>query len=344
MGLLSAIIDAIHGEDELIGGQPITKLTATLSSTETTTMTVESTLRIGEQTDGDGDALLLVDGEVISATGRTSATGNMTFTTLTRGVDSSDVKTHPVGTLVYDLSRNTSALDLVRRGLFSNFAVGEDLNIIGRNLGLERCAGIDEEAWRRIIQAVAYLPKNTTQAVDAALEAFFGNTANHDVIERLISDPHKVFVEVTQQLQSGVDQYRGLFNLSGGEPQLTTGALSVDTTYPIRQVLGVYDSTVNSRRGYRETLTDYFVGGSFVTGSTTITLGSTPGGAGTAVLVDYFGYGADVTTSYHYLADDENVTDDNDRYAYFSDPTAAIRCLLDQVRPIGKGIEIIIRS
>lgn len=43
MGLLQAILDAIQGEDERIGGQKLTRLTATLSETEVATMSVDTT-------------------------------------------------------------------------------------------------------------------------------------------------------------------------------------------------------------------------------------------------------------------------------------------------------------
>lgn len=359
-GLFSAILDAIFGSDEDIAGKPVTRLLAPLLDTETTTMTVESTLTIGENTDGASDARLLVGGEIIEATGRTSA-DPFTFTTLSRALDNTKAITHPPGTLVFDLSGNASALDLLRRGLLVDFAVGEDLDIIGRNLGLTRCPGISEDQWRAVIKAVAYLPKTTIHAFDETLEALLG--ANQYVIrENITADPWKVFVDVIVLLAANL---RGRFVLNGGEPALTTGANTVDVSYDVIEpvlaaypgepsqtyglrtidypaggagaaTVGVYLDTPESRRGNREGLANYFLPGGSVAGAT-ITLGTSPGAAGTAVIVDY------TALSAHYLALNETVSEDADYYAYLSDPLLAVRCLLDQIRAAGIHAEVAVQ-
>jgi hypothetical protein len=326
VGLFKAALDAVLGSDDSIAGQRFTRLSSPLAEGETADMLVESTLGFGEDTDGSSDARLLVGGEIVAATGRTEA-DPFKFTGLTRGEEATTDKLHPAGEVVWDLSRNASALDRVRRGILVRTARGEDLDVVGRNLGLKKCPGITEEEWREIIKAVAYVPKQTLDAMDRALTALLG--AGNYAIKELPSDPWKVFVEALVALSTSV---KGRFLLNGGEAQLTTGALTVDTTYDINHVLGVYDDTPMARRGYRSG-TNYSTTNNF--SGKTITLDASPGGAGTPVLVDYGAFKA------HYLAADETVRDDGDRYAYLADPLAAARCLLDQIRAAGVRVEVV---
>ena len=66
-------------------------------------------------------------------------------------------------------------------------------------------------------------------------------------------------------------------------------------------------------------------------------MGTSPGAAGTAVIVDYGAFAA------HYLAADETVVQDvaqADRWADRSDPLYTARCLLDQVRMAGVQVRL----
>ena len=331
IGTLRAVLDAIFKEDNRIGGQAVTRLRDQLDESTTDCMEVVSTIGFGEYTDGEDNARVLVGGEVIDCASRNSAVP-FGFETLTRGVGNTEVKTHPAGTLVYDLSRNTSAIDLVRRGVLVNFAVGEDLETIARNLGLERCIGVSQEQLRRIIKAVAYLPKQTNEAFRQALLALTDDATAFTITERLASDPYKVFVEIDPGIATDI---RGRFLLNGGEPQLTTGLTTVDTDYAINQVLGVYLDTPLTRMGIRDGFTNFATTNTFV--GSTITLDVSPGAAGTAVLVDYGAFDA------HMLAADETVRqdiDNADHWAYLADPLLAARCLLDQIRAAGVRVEL----
>lgn len=365
LGNLRALLDAIHKEDDRIGGRAVTRLVGSLSSTDQLCMMVESTIGFGENTDGTQDAKLLVGNEIIEASGRNSS-APFIFYTLTRGADETTAQDHADGTLVFDLSRNTSAIDRLRRGFFVNTAVGADLEVIGQNLGLKKCPGLSDEQYRRIIKAIAYYPKNIRQAYVEALQALTDGVEGTDfqIRERLVSDPFTVFVDILVALASDI---RGRFLLNAGEPQDTTGALTVDVDYPVvtsplsgyagsaSQIIagrtltfpatgagtlqfGVYDDTPLTRRGYRDGFTNYAAGGS-VLGST-ITLGSSPGGAGTPVLVDYTGFDA------HYVPANETTLQDvaqQDRWAYLSDPLLTVRCLLNQVRTAGVAVELAAR-
>lgn len=70
-----------------------------------------------------------------------------------------------------------------------------------------------------------------------------------------------------------------------GEEQASTGALSVSTSQPIGRVRGVYRATDVNRVG-----TDYYTGGGATPNTTEITLGISPGAAGTPLIVDYDKY------------------------------------------------------
>jgi hypothetical protein len=330
VGLLEALLDAIHTEDGLVGGRGVTVLTAPLAADSVDCIEVESTIGFGELNDGTGDARVLIGGEVIDAATRNNNTP-FGFETLTRG---DEPQLHPAGSLVIDLSRNRAALDYLRRGFFVETAVGEDLQRLGRNLGLERCPGTTEAQQRSIIQGVAYLPKNPRLAIEAALEALFeGDTSRYTVTERLVSDRWTIYVSVAPELG---DSLLGRFVLNGGERSVMLNATQTGVASPIVRVLGVYADTPAARRGKRDGLTNYFTaggGGSFA--GQQITLGASPGPLGTQVIVDYTAREA------HYLAADETVrqnTTPDDQWAYLADPLLAARCLLEQIRPAGTRI------
>jgi hypothetical protein len=334
-GLLRALLDAIHGQDEKIGGRRVTNLTMSLFKDDTEAHVI-STVGFGEFTDGASDAQFVVGGEVIRASGRTDTK----FTGLTRGVGNTKIPdAHRGGLEVLDWARNSSAIDLVWRGFLSRFAVGWDLDIIGRNLGLQKCTGWSDAIWRQIIQEVAYAGKQPIPLFHDVMEILVGS-GNFEIHERLVSNPWTIFIYVSTALSTSL---RGQFFLNSAEPQLTTGALSVDTDYTIIDspldpgpgtvgVYGVFDDTPITRRGIREGFTNYYTGGSH--GGTSITLGSSPGGAGTPVLIDYNAFEA------HYLPTDETIIDDADYFPYLSDNLAGIRCLLDQIRAAGIKLEI----
>jgi len=309
-------------------------LTAGLDATDTE-INVVSTIGFGEDTDGAGDARLIIDGEIIYASGR----NDTQFTGLTRGVDNTRVKDrYPQNELVTDWSRNTTALDIVRRGFLVRYAIGPDLDVIGRNLGLKKCPGWTDSIWRDIIEEIAYAPKQIIPIMHEAMTIVFG-AGNFEIVERLVSEPYKIYIYVNLPLG---DNLRGKFYLNGGEPQLTTGLLEVETEYPIINtpldpgpgsigVFGVWPDDKYTRKGHRQGVWNYFTGGSFV--GNTITLGSSPGPIGTPVLIDYNAFPA------HHLPDPFTVRDDQDHYPYLFDPFLGVRCLIDQLRAAGVKVE-----
>lgn len=317
-GLLRAILDAIHGEDDRIAGVSVSQLTTPITEDEDGVINLETTLRFGEFEDGVGDGQVIIGGEIIYASGRTDTT----FTGLSRGLMGSQRRFHQIGSLVYDFAQNRSAVDHVRRAILVRFAQGTDLTIVGRNLGLDRCRELTDDQWRQVIELVAYMPRQPLLTFSQILDIVY--PGQHEVIRR-VSEPWIVHVNVDTQLQN---ELRGKFMLNGHEPQLTTGLNTVVTDYPINQVLTVVLDTPLARMGFPDT--DFFGAGSFL--GNTITLGSSPGPVGTAVLVNYGSFTA------HHVPADANVQQDDDFYPYLSDESARVSCLLNLV--LAAGIEV----
>ncbi|MCZ6870545.1 MAG: hypothetical protein O7G84_13670 [Gammaproteobacteria bacterium] len=227
-GLFSAMLDAIHGSDEKLGGQAVTQLRVALEPGATEILVI-STIGFGEFEDGTGDARVVVGSEIISCSART----NDTFTIDERGIDSTIIQPrYPTNSVVFDESRNTSALDLTRRGMLVNFAIGADLDVVGRNLGVEKCPGLTDSIWRDIIKSVAYLAKQPLGAIQIALEALLG-PAGFVLFERTVSSPNRFFVEV---VTAPTPSLQGKFFLNYGEPQVVQAGGIVDVTFPITGV------------------------------------------------------------------------------------------------------------
>lgn len=326
-GFLGALIDAIFGSDDLIGGQAVAKLQTALPATETGSLEVETTFRFGEYQDGDSDALLLINGEVIYADSR-----NLTqFGPLLRGALDTEPTDHPAGSLVYDFSKNRTAIDLARRGFFVNTARDSDLDVVGRNLGLHKCNGLTEAQWRDLIKVMAFLPNQPVDSIKQVLDVYPG-VGNYTLVENLINEPLTIIVRVPSGLTTGV---RGKFFLNGGTACVANGAgTQVSTPYAIAQVLGVYDGTdYRVLHGEREGLTNYATTNNFV--GSTITLDA-PVAPNAPVIVDYGAFTA------HYLPTDETIRYplDGDYFPYLSDPSAILSCLLDQVRAAGVRVRV----
>jgi len=341
-GLLRAILDAIYGSDEAMAGIPVTRLTTPLLSDELAVANVETTVRFGELHDGLNDARLIIGGEIIEATGRT----NTTFTGFTRGLEGSTPKFHQIGTIVYDYSKNSSALGRVWRGIMLNFAGGRDLDVIGRNLGLARCLGLTDDQYRQIIELVAYGPRQPLDMFVQILNIVYPGA--FEVVKK-ISMPWHVIVYLDQ---FNTDTDLGKFYLSignagdvDGDPPhwflstfttgvpfevLTGAAFQYANPTPI---LGVYLDSPLARRGFVGF--NYFTGGSYDLGTGIITLGTDPG-PGVPVLV----YGG--VSRHHYLTPDSNARDllGEDHRPYLGESGLAL-CLADMVR--AAGIRVVLK-
>lgn len=195
---------------------------ATPSSKATRSLPVESALDWEE-------AGKVGIGGVVYRYGSRTDTSLDEVTHLRGGVTTAGVKfIHHIESTVIDLNRNKSAIDLVRRAMLVAYAEGEDLNALGRNLGVFRYPFLaSDEIFRDIVQALAYNPKGTVFGLELALDALVGK-GNYEIYEDLITYPCTVFVKllgaaVTDAISAGKTY------ISGSELRPPTS----DTTFQI---------------------------------------------------------------------------------------------------------------
>lgn len=126
------------------------------------------------------------------------------------------LRLHRTESTVLDLNRVRNALDLVRRAMCVEYAEGEDLNAIGRNLGVNRLPFISsDDRFREIIKALAYNPKGTMLGLQLALDGLVGK-GNYSIYENLKQYPCTVFVRLLGSAATNA-QSQGKAYLSGAE-------------------------------------------------------------------------------------------------------------------------------
>jgi hypothetical protein len=199
---------------------------ATQSSKSTRNLPVESVL------DWDDEGKVGIDGVAYRYTDRTDT--ELQGITHIRGGDLvvGVKKIHTIEAPVMDLNRSRSAIDQLRRAILVAYASGEDLNAIGRNLGVERFPFLgSDDIFRAIIQALAYNPKGTVFGLELALDAMVG-AGNYEIIEDLITDPCTVFIRLTGAVVTDEISH-GKTYLTGPELQPPTSDTTVDINDPI---------------------------------------------------------------------------------------------------------------
>lgn len=140
---------------------------------------------------------IALDGVVYSYAGKTSTS----FTGITHEAGGATVAgsamAHRDETTVTDISKQWSALDLLRRATLVNYAEGADLDAVGRNLGVDHVRLFTSDAqYRAVIKALAYNPRGTMFGLELALDALVG-TGNYEIYEDLINFPNVVFILLT---------------------------------------------------------------------------------------------------------------------------------------------------
>lgn len=189
-GVLEAFTSAVGEALNGLCGFRFTRLTAQVAI-GATTFPVETTF--GWPASGK----VVSNGIVYSYTGKTATT--LTGITYVDGTTTIVGSKHllPAMTPAIDFSKAFSALDLTLRGFFVNTAEGADLSTVGRNLGVERPPGLeDDDTFREVIKTLAYTPKGTMLALEGALTAFFG-AGNFEVWENFPTNRNTVFIRIT---------------------------------------------------------------------------------------------------------------------------------------------------
>lgn len=220
VGLLEAFTDVVGEAINALSGFRFTRLTANVAK-GATTFPVETTF--GWESSGK----CVIGGVVYSYSGTTpTALQNVSHV---EGVDvvvgaKADLT---VTTPVIDFSRAFSAIDLTVRQFFVDTATGADLSMVGRTVGVDRPPGLeDDEAYRKVIKALAYAPKGTLFTIEAALTAFFG-AGNFEVWENFPTSRNTVFIRILGALFLATSSV-GQAYLTVTETQpLDTGSLDV---------------------------------------------------------------------------------------------------------------------
>ena len=158
------------------------------SSKAITSLPVETTLDFADE------GKVSCDGVVYYYASKTNQSFDE-ITHLVGGVAVAGVqRQHRIESAVYDRNRDRNAIDLVRRAMLVEYAEGEDLNALGRNLGVLRSAFLaGDEQFRSILKVLAYNPKGTLYGLQLALTGLVGE-GNFTIYEDLINNPAKVFI------------------------------------------------------------------------------------------------------------------------------------------------------
>ena len=197
LGIIEATMGAIAESDNEIGGFYMTRLTSA-HSIGSTTLNVESTL------DWPETGKVGINGILYYYTGKTLTT----LTGITHIAGGSSVAgtaiQHRSDSAVIDVSLERSAMEKLRRSFFVDYAEEEDLNVIGRNLGVFRIPIFgDDDQYRTVIKYMAYCPKGTIQGIELAMTGLVG-AGNFEVYEDLIKYPNTVFIDIDESVVAGI--------------------------------------------------------------------------------------------------------------------------------------------
>jgi len=146
---------------------------------------------------------------------------------------------HAVASHVLDTSRTYSTLDLTRARFLVDTAVGDDLNVIGRNIGVTRPPNLhSDDAFREVIKTIAYMPKGTLYGIELALTAFFG-AGNFEVWENFPTSRCTVFIRLRNGLGLSTSALgRSYLSVAENQP-LDVGLQAVSVLGPVLTVRGV---------------------------------------------------------------------------------------------------------
>lgn len=138
---------------------------------------------------------------------------------------------HRVESPVMDLNRDRTAVDQTRRAMLVEYAEGEDLNAIGRNIGVLRLPFLEsDERFRSIVKALSYNPRGTMWGLEIALTGLVG-AGNFELYEDVIRYPNKVFVRLKGAAATDT-RSQGKAFLAGPEFHTPVAANQVNVDYP----------------------------------------------------------------------------------------------------------------
>lgn len=98
---------------------------------------------------------------------------------------------------VVELDNPRCAINRAKKAMLVDYAVDDNLSIVGRNLGVYRSPYLNnDEVYRGVIKALAYNPKGTFYGIDLALEAILGKGMYH-IWTDPIRYPCVVFISIS---------------------------------------------------------------------------------------------------------------------------------------------------
>lgn len=149
-----------------------------------TTLAVESTLELHTPTATD-PGLFFAEDTLYRYTGvtATSLTGVQYLDAQGTFVDGTPEDLAPL-TEILDYTESFSAIDTLRRSIFVRTATNEDLDALGRNLGVRRAPTQTDSQYRQLIEVMAYTHRGTIKAIEDALTVLVG-AGNFEVFEDL---------------------------------------------------------------------------------------------------------------------------------------------------------------
>lgn len=221
-GSISGILESLGKEDTDIGGIRMTRITA---------LTVEGAVSIPVENvlDWPESGIIGIDNTLYTYGSRTDTTLDDIEHARLGVTAAGTLKDHTARALVLDLSRSYNAIDLARRAMLVNYAEGEDLSALGRNLGVLRPPLLgDDDVFREVIKALAYNPRGTLYGIELALDALLGS-GNYEIFEDLIGNPNTVFIKFIGAAATS-DVSAGHAYLPDFESRLALSNTTVDIT------------------------------------------------------------------------------------------------------------------
>jgi hypothetical protein len=208
---------------EMLGGIRATRLTDP-EVAGATTLRVETTL------DWPAAGKVGIDGIAYRYTGKTPITLTGIYYLDNGAVIPGIRQLHKAGAGVLDLSKSWSRLDQLRRAFLVEYAGDSDLDAVGRNLGINRAAGVGDDDFRKIIKTLAYAPRGTIWSIEQLLTELLG-VGNFEIVEDLINNPCLVKILLPQSLMVSASPV-GKSYLEGGEmaPATADDAITVADT------------------------------------------------------------------------------------------------------------------
>lgn len=194
LGIIEALSGIIGEEDNDLGGFISSRLMETITL-GTAIFPIESALN-WKQTNGK----IVIDGILYYYT---HIIGNSLYNITYKrngNIVSGAGKLHNKYSEVVYFNRDLTAIDKLRNSMLVDYAEGEDLKTLARNIGVDYIPLFgNDNKFREIIKNIAYNPRGTIYGIKLALDAILGS-GNYELYEDLIKRPNEIFIKIVDDL------------------------------------------------------------------------------------------------------------------------------------------------